>query len=604
MPTTAPAEYGSRHYCGSLSKKDIDTQACVCGWVDRRRDHGGVIFLDIRDRSGIVQVVVDPEAGEHFKKAEQVRAEYVLRLCGDVRARDAETVNPEMPTGEIEINCKLLEVLNTALTPAFQLDQYTEVGEDVRLKHRYLDLRRFAIQSKLELRARLLKAIRAFLDDEGFWEIETPILTKPTPEGARDYLVPSRLSAGYAYALPQSPQLYKQLLMVGGLDRYYQIARCFRDEDLRADRQPEFTQLDIEASFVDEVALMDVSERLLRSVFKSVLNIALPAFARLSYADAMLRYGTDKPDLRNRMELVEISDLMTEVDFDVFRKPATNEGARVAVLCVPGGGKLSRGEIDTLTGFVAEHGARGLAWIKVNEIKSGIKGLQSPILKFLDASVVMEILKRCAATDGDILFFGADEAAVVNQSLSALRERLGHDLQLLSKEEWQPLWVVDFPLFAAETDGQLSSVHHPFTAPSGDTSVTDINKMPLSLQSRAYDVVLNGIELGGGSIRIHDADVQESVFDALGIPSAEAKKKFDFLLSALRSGCPPHGGIALGLDRLVMLASGAPSIRDVIAFPKTQSATCSVTAAPAEVSAEHARELHLSFRSRPSARIK
>lgn len=603
MPKTNSTEYGSRHPCGDLSKEDIDTSVCVCGWVDRRRDHGGVIFLDVRDRSGIVQVVVDPETKESFAKADAVRSEYVLKVTGEVRSRDAATINSDMATGTIEINCQNLEVLNTAETPAFQLDKYTEVNEEIRLKYRYLDLRRPAAQEKLKLRTDLLAIIRAFLQDKAYWEIETPILTKPTPEGARDYLVPSRLNAGCAYALPQSPQLYKQLLMVGGLDRYYQIARCFRDEDLRADRQPEFTQLDIEASFVDESMIMQMSETLLKKVFKECLDVTLPDFPCLSYQDAMTRYGSDKPDLRNPLELVEIADLVATVEFDVFRQPATDPNSRVAVLRVPDGGTFTRGEIDSLTEFAVTHGAHGLAWIKVNAINKGVEGLQSPILKFLSPEVINAILKRCNSKDGDILFFGAGHIRAVNQYMGVVRERIAIDKELLI-DEWKPLWLTDFPLFLPEGSSKYSSLHHPFTAPVSDIQAADIVQEPLSIQSRAYDIIINGVELGGGSIRIHDADMQLTILEVLGFNKKEAHERFGFLLKALRSGCPPHGGIALGIDRLVMLLSGTSSVRDVIAFPKTQSATCSMMMAPTAVSAQQAEELHLSFKHPPSIRIK
>ena len=575
----------------------------MCGWVDRRRDHGGVIFLDIRDRTGIIQVVVDPSMKEPFKYADQARGEYVLSAKGKVRGRDADTINPTMQTGQIEIECSFLEILNAADTPPFQLDQYTDVSEEIRLKYRYLDLRRATIQEKLAMRSQLLQVIRGFLVEQDYWEIETPILTKPTPEGARDYLVPSRLNAGAAYALPQSPQLYKQLLMAGGLDKYFQIARCFRDEDLRADRQPEFTQLDVESSFVEAPTIMKLTEALIKEIFHKMLNIQLADFPHMSYADAMQRFGTDKPDLRNPLELVEIADLVKEVEFDVFRNPARNPDSRVVVMRVPQGTAFSRGEIDAWTQFVGEYGAHGLAWIKVNALTEGIDGLQSPILKFLGPEVSKAILERCDASDGDILFFGADTQNVVNQSMGALRDRIAEDKNLL-KDSWEPVWIVDFPMFIREGGDKIGSVHHPFTAPKGPVLPKQISESPLLLQSEAYDVVLNGVELGGGSIRINQADMQMAVFQILGIEAEEAEKRFGFLLHALRSGCPPHGGIALGIDRFMMLLSKAHSIRDVIAFPKTQSGTCSMMMSPTIVSEQQAKELHISFKRPASTRIK
>lgn len=606
MPKEASSQRSSRHYCGTLGKDNIGDTVCVCGWVDRRRDHGGVIFLDLRDRSGVMQVVVDVAATggqEVFDVADQVRNEYVLQLGGVVRARDPETINPDMPTGMVEISCTELTVLNEAQPPSFQIDEYTDVKEEVRLKYRYLDLRRSALQDKLKLRARLLSVMRRYLEDHDFWEIETPILTKSTPEGARDYLVPSRLNTGNAYALPQSPQLYKQLLMAGGLDRYYQVARCFRDEDLRADRQPEFTQLDMEASFVDEHFVMVTTEGLLKVLFEELLGVSLADFPRLSHADVVSRFGTDKPDLRNPLELVDISSLVSKVEFDTFRKPATREDSRVVILRVPGGGSLSRGEIDKLADFVATYGARGLAWIKVEAVDQGMAGLQSPILKFLGDRATRAILKQCAVQDGDIVFFGAGPNTIVNQSMGALRERLGQDMDLL-QEDWRPLWVVDFPLFDVDSDGRMQSVHHPFTAPLGEVDNKQLRKTPLKFRSRAYDLVCNGVELGGGSVRIHDTEQQLAALSVLGFDKEEAYRRFGFLLDALSSGCPPHAGIALGIDRLVAMLSSATSIRDVMAFPKTQSAACPVTGAPTDISRQQAKELQLSFSPKSSPRIK
>jgi len=581
------------HYCGLLRSSDIDETVTLCGWVDRRRDHGGVIFLDLRDREGIVQVVFDPDTEEHFATADRVRSEYVLKVTGRVRARGEGTVNPAMATGTIEVLGKAIEVLNTAATPPFQLDEHTAVGEEVRLRYRYMDLRRHEMQQRLRLRSEITSAVRNFLHAEGFLDIETPILTRATPEGARDYLVPSRTHPGQFFALPQSPQLFKQLLMVSGFDRYYQIAKCFRDEDLRADRQPEFTQIDIETAFLDEAAIMDISERMVREVFRSVLDIELDAFPHMTWAEAMERFGSDKPDLRIPLELVSIDDLMQQVDFKVFRGPADDPLGRVAALRVPEGAKISRKEIDDYTRFVGNYGARGLAWIKVNDIAAGVEGLQSPILKFMPEEVVGELMTRLGAADGDIVFFGADRASVVNESLGALRVKVGTDLGLI-EEGWAPLWVVDFPMFEDDGDSGWTPLHHPFTAPACDAAALSAD--PRSALSRAYDMVLNGTELGGGSVRIHDVATQEAVFDILGIDPAEAREKFGFLLDALKYGAPPHGGLAFGLDRLVMLMTGASSIRDVIAFPKTQTAACVMTDAPGTVAAAQLRELHIRLR--------
>ncbi len=578
------------HYCGLVDEKLIDETVTLCGWVDRRRDHGGVIFLDMRDREGVVQVVFDPDTEEHFQRADSVRSEYVLRITGRVRARTQETINPNMASGRIEVLGKTLEILSSAETPPFPLDAHHAVGEDVRLKYRYMDLRRPEMQRNLIARARITSAIRRYLDEHGFLDIETPILTRATPEGARDYLVPSRTQPGAFFARPQSPQLFKQLLMVSGFDRYYQIARCFRDEDLRADRQPEFTQIDIETSFLDAEGVMSITEGMIRQLFQEQLQVDLGEFPRMSWADAMERYGSDKPDLRIDWELVSIDDLMTEVDFKVFSGPAQDPDSRVAALRVPGGASLSRKEIDDYTQFVGVYGARGLAWIKVNDLSAGIDGLQSPIIKFMPEATVTALLDRLGAEAGDILFFGADKRSVVNESLGALRLKVAADLDRV-QDGWAPLWVVDFPMFERDDRGGLTALHHPFTAPS--CSAEALKAEPESALSQAYDMVLNGSEIGGGSVRIHDQSMQKVVFELLGIDEAEAEAKFGFLLGALRHGAPPHAGLAFGLDRLVMLMVGGHSIRDVIAFPKTQSAQCVLTEAPGLVSEQQLKELSL-----------
>jgi aspartyl-tRNA synthetase len=588
------------HFCGLVTEAELDSEVTLCGWVNRRRDHGGVIFVDLRDHEGLVQVVFDPDRAEMFARAEQVRSEYVLRVTGRVRRRPEGTTNPELRTGAVEILGTALEVLNAARTPPFPLDD-DDVGEETRLRYRYIDLRRPVMQERMRLRAAVTRSLRRFLDDAGFLDIETPMLTKATPEGARDYLVPSRTHPGSFFALPQSPQLFKQLLMIGGMDRYYQITRCFRDEDLRADRQPEFTQLDIEMAFVEEQDVMALNERLIRSMFRDVLGVDLPdPFPRMDYAEAMARFGSDKPDLRIPLEFTELTDVMREVEFKVFSGPANDPEGRVAALRLPGGGTLSRKEIDDYTKFVGRYGARGLAYIKVNSLAEGPGGLQSPILKFLPEAVVQAILQRTEAADGDLIFFGADKATVVNESLGALRVRLGQDRGLLVAG-WQPLWVVDFPMFEWDPkEGRFYALHHPFTAPTvGDPEA--LRADPRSALSRAYDMVLNGTEVGGGSIRIHSPELQRAAFDLLGIGEAEAAEKFGFLLDALTLGAPPHGGIAFGLDRLVMLMAGAGSIRDVMAFPKTQSAACPLTEAPARVSDAQLRDLGIRLRAQPAA---
>ena len=583
------------HYCGQVDASLIGSEVSVCGWVHRRRDHGGVIFIDLRDREGLLQVVFDPDRAEIFAAAERIRSEYVLAVKGLVRERPEGTINPNMPTGQVEVLVHELEILNRSETPPFHHDEHA--GEELRLKYRYLDLRRDSMTANLMLRHKVTKAMRNFLDGDGFVDVETPMLTRATPEGARDYIVPSRTHPGKFFALPQSPQIFKQLLMMSGLDRYYQIVRCFRDEDLRADRQPEFTQLDIEMSFVDEDDVMRTMEGLIKHLFKEALDVELPdTFPRMSYAEATDRFGSDKPDLRIDLELVEVSDLMSSVEFKVFAGPANDPEGRVAALWVPGGADLSRKEIDDLTAYVARYGARGLAYIKVKDLDAGLNGLQSPILKHLSDDAVSGILDRTGAKTGDLIFFGADKARVVNDALGALRVKIGEDRGLV-QDGWAPLWVVDFPMF--EKDQQTkrwTALHHPFTAPS----VYDADALradPGNAMSRAYDMVLNGSEIGGGSIRIHDQNIQSAVFDLLDMSREEADEKFGFLLTALQYGCPPHGGIAFGLDRIVMLMAGAESIRDVIAFPKTQSAHCPLTNAPGEVSSEQLRETGIRVRA-------
>lgn len=584
------------HYCGDLRAEHIGEDITLSGWVHRRRDHGGVIFLDLRDREGIAQVVFDPDREESFNLADSVRNEFVVEVRGTVRARPEGTINSEMGTGEIEVLGKELVILNKAETPPFQLDEHQQVGEDVRLRHRYIDLRRPEIQRKLRFRSKITHNIRNYLEENGFLDIETPILTRATPEGARDYLVPSRTHEGSFFALPQSPQLFKQLLMVSGFDRYYQIAKCFRDEDLRADRQPEFTQIDIETSFMDEEGIMGLTEGMIRDLFKEILDVDLGDFPRMPYSEAMERFGSDKPDLRIPLELVDVADLLQDIEFKVFAGPAKDPKGRVAALKVPGGAQLTRKIIDEYTKFVGIYGAKGLAWIKVNELAKGVEGLQSPIVKFLGDEVAMQVMERLEAKDGDIIFFGADKTNVVNEALGALRIKVGEDMDLIERE-WAPLWVVDFPMFEETDNGGMTALHHPFTAPS--CTAEELVAEPEGKLSRAYDMVLNGTELGGGSVRIHDQDMQKAVFKVLGISDEEAEEKFGFLLNALKFGAPPHGGLAFGLDRLVMLMTGSSSIREVIAFPKTQSAGCLLTDAPGEVSAAQLRELNIKLRKTP-----
>lgn len=580
-------------YCGQLNKTFVGQDVVLCGWVHRRRDHGGVIFLDVRDRDGIAQVVYDPDTVESFAIAEGVRNEFVIRVKGRVRLRPDGTINDDMPTGKIEVLGKELEVLNAANTPPMQLDDHAEVGEDVRLRFRYIDLRRPEMAERLRFRSKVTNTVRNFMDENGFLDIETPLLTKATPEGARDFLVPSRTHPNRFFALPQSPQLFKQILMAAGMDRYYQIAKCFRDEDLRADRQPEFTQIDVETSFMDEEQIMTIMEEMISHVFRSHLDTELGEFPRMTHAEAMTRYGSDKPDLRIDLELVDIADLMKEVDFKVFSVPANDSESRVVALRVPKGNEISRKSIDSYTEFVSIYGAKGLAWVKVNDLGAGLEGLQSPILKFMPEEVINQLMQNVQAETGDIIFFGAGKVKIVNEAIGALRVKVAADLGQV-KAGWAPLWVIDFPMFEKASDGSLTSLHHPFTAPACDAE--ELAKDPLNSLSRAYDMVLNGTELGGGSIRINKPGMQEQVFKVLGIGKQEAEEKFGFLLGALSYGCPPHGGIAFGLDRLIMLMTNATSIRDVIAFPKTQSAACPLTDAPGAVSTKQLRELNIRLR--------
>ncbi|MEY3808159.1 MAG: hypothetical protein RI893_1135 [Pseudomonadota bacterium] len=578
------------HMCGALNTQQLDETVSICGWVHRRRDHGGVIFIDLRDRAGLVQVVVDPDAADIFAIAESVRSEYVLQITGLVRHRPEGTINANMHSGGIEILARNIVVLNESETPPFPVESEIEVNEELRLRYRYIDLRRTVMQEKMKVRRDVTRILRNFLDDNEFFEIETPYLTKATPEGARDYIVPSRTHENAFFALPQSPQLYKQMLMVAGMDRYYQVVRCFRDEDLRADRQPEFTQLDIETSFMNEDEIMNIMEEMIRQLFAKVIDVKLDdVFPRMTYHESVSRFGVDRPDLRIPLELVDIADDMKDVDFKVFSAPANDPKGRVVAMRVPNAGELSRKDIDALTKYVSIYGARGLAYIKVNDLSAGIEGLQSPIVKFAPAEVWASVLAKTGAQSGDLIFFGADKANIVNEAMGALRVKLGHDLNLI-EGDWKPVWVIDFPMFDwDEKNNRYNAIHHPFTAPS--CSVEELVANPGAALSRAYDLVLNGTEVGGGSIRINRTSMQQTVLEILGIGEDEAREKFGFLLDALKYGAPPHGGLAFGLDRLVMLMTGSSSIRDVIAFPKTQSAACPLVSAPAVVTDEQLKEL-------------
>ncbi len=583
------------HMCGEVTKQQLGESVALCGWVHRRRDHGGVIFIDLRDREGLVQVVFNPDAAETFAIAESVRSEYVLRVEGTVRDRLQGTVNPNMKTGEIEVLVSHIEVLNESETPPFPVESDIEVNEEMRLRYRYIDLRRTEMQQKMRVRRDVTRNLRNFLDEKEFFEIETPILTKATPEGARDYIVPSRTHENSFFALPQSPQLYKQLLMISGMDKYYQIVRCFRDEDLRADRQPEFTQLDIETSFMNEDKIMDIMEDMIKKLFSDVIDVDLgDKFPVMTYAEAMRLYGSDKPDLRIPLQFVDIADDMKDVDFKVFSGPANDPNGRVVALKIPNGSSLSRKEIDGLTKFVSIYGARGLAYIKVNDREAGLEGLQSPIVKFAPAEVWESVLTKTAAKTGDLIFFGADKASIVNEAIGALRVKVGHD-RGLAEGDWKPLWLIDFPMFDWDDKNQRwNAIHHPFTAPS--CSMDELEANPGQAISRAYDLILNGTEVGGGSIRINKTNMQTKVFEILGIGEEEAREKFGFLLNALKYGCPPHGGVAFGLDRLVMLMTGSASIREVIAFPKTQTAACPLIDAPAVINDAQLRELGIKLR--------
>ncbi|HMU86365.1 MAG TPA: aspartate--tRNA ligase [Agitococcus sp.] len=585
------------HYCGSLNESHIGQQVTLCGWVHRRRDHSHVVFFDVRDRDGLLQVIIErADTPELFEAAGKMRNEYVLQITGKVRAREEHLINPDIASGKIEVLADKIEILNSSETPPFPLnDDFANVGEEIRLKYRFLDMRRPEMLQRMRFRSQVTSKIRNYLDRHGFLDVETPVLTRATPEGARDYLVPSRTQQGSFFALPQSPQLFKQLLMVSGFDRYYQIAKCFRDEDLRADRQPEFTQIDIETSFMSDEEIMGIAEGMAVELFDELLGIKFDKFPRMTYAEAMRRFASDKPDLRVPLELVDVKDLMQEVEFKVFAGPAKDPKGRIAAIRVPqAADKLTRGQIDEYTKFVGIYGAKGLAYIKVNDLSQGVAGLQSPIVKFIEP-IVLELLKRVGAENGDIVFFGADKAKVVNDAMGALRVKIGHDLNMLTCE-WAPLWVVDFPMFEEVGEGQWTSVHHPFTMPHG--TVEDLKNNPAEATSVAYDMVLNGTEIGGGSLRIYNPDMQKAVFEALGIGEEEAQEKFSFLLDALKFGAPPHGGLAFGLDRLVMLMTGATSIRDVIAFPKTKTAECLMTQAPAPVEGKQLRELGIRLREK------